>query len=157
MNNVTFGNERFGYYETLAGGAGATPRAPGADAVHTHMTNTRITDVEILERRFPVAVERFTIRRGSGGAGKHRGGEGLVRVYRFFEPLDVSILSERRVFAPFGLAGGGAGARGRNLLIRRGRVYNLGSKVQLRVEAGDRISVETPGGGGYGRAGKDER
>lgn len=153
MNNVTFGNENFGYYETLAGGAGATPRAPGADAVHTHMTNTRITDVEILERRFPVAVESFAIRRGSGGSGKHAGGNGLVRVYRFFEPLDFSILSERRVFAPFGLAGGGDGARGRNLLIRHGRVYNLGSKVQLKVEKEDRIRIETPGGGGYGDGG----
>ncbi|WP_201353766.1 hydantoinase B/oxoprolinase family protein [Hydrogenimonas urashimensis] len=150
MNNVTFGNERFGYYETIAGGAGATPNAPGADAVHTHMTNTRITDIEILERRFPVAVERFAVRRGSGGAGRHRGGDGVVRIYRFFEPMAFSILSERRVFAPFGLAGGEAGARGRNILIRANRVYDLGAKVQLQVEKGDRIRIETPGGGGYG-------
>ncbi|WP_300366229.1 hydantoinase B/oxoprolinase family protein, partial [Hydrogenimonas sp.] len=150
MNNVTFGNERFGYYETLAGGAGATPRAPGADAVHTHMTNTRITDVEILERRFPVAIETFAVRRGSGGAGEHPGGDGIVRIYRFFEDLDFSILSERRVFAPFGLAGGAPGARGRNVLIRDGRMYDLGGKVQLQVKKGDTIRIETPGGGGYG-------
>jgi len=156
MNNVTFGNERFGYYETLAGGAGATPRAPGADAVHTHMTNTRITDVEILERRFPVAIETFAVRRGSGGAGEHPGGDGIVRIYRFFEDLDFSILSERRVFAPFGLAGGAPGARGRNVLIRDGRMYDLGGKVQLQVKKGDTIRIETPGGGGYGRQQKDD-
>jgi 5-oxoprolinase (ATP-hydrolysing) len=150
MNNVIFGDATFGYYETVGGGAGATPRGPGADAVHTHMTNTRITDAEIFERRFPVAIERFAVRRGSGGAGRFRGGDGIVRVYRFFAPLDFAILSERRVFAPFGLDGGGAGARGRNLLVREGKVFVLGSRAQLKVDEGDLIVVETPGGGGVG-------
>ena len=150
MNNVTFGNERFGYYETIGGGAGATPKRSGASGVHTHMTNTRITDVEILERRYPVMIETFALRTGSGGLGRNRGGDGMVRRYRFFEDLDFAILSERRVFAPFGLAGGGEGQKGRNILIRDEKIYDLGAKVQLRVKKGDRIEIRTPGGGGYG-------
>ncbi|WP_456451122.1 hydantoinase B/oxoprolinase family protein [Hydrogenimonas sp.] len=151
MNNVIFGDETFGYYETIGGGAGATRHADGADAVHTHMTNTRITDAEIFERRFPVAIETFAVREGTGGAGRHRGGDGIVRVYRFFKPLAFAIVSERRVFAPFGLENGGPGARGRNLLVRAGKPFVLGSRVQLTVQKGDRVRIETPGGGGYGK------
>src|SRR5262249_42164899 len=114
MNNLTFGNARFGYYETIGGGAGAGPGFDGASGVHTHMTNTRITDPEVLESRFPVRVIEFSLRAGSGGAGKWRGGDGLVRELEFLEPMHVSILSERRTRAPFGLAGGGPGATGHN-------------------------------------------
>ncbi len=154
MNNISFGNEKFGYYETVAGGAGATAFAKGADGIHTHMTNTRITDVEVLERRYPVCIERFELRKDSGGAGRKRGGEGIVRIYRMLEPLTFSILSERRVFAPFGLKGGEAGKKGENILLRNGRMYSLGSKIQIETEAEDRIIIKTPGGGGYGARGK---
>ena len=151
MNNLTFGAETFGYYETIGGGAGAGPTWHGQSGVHTHMTNTRITDPEVLEQRFPVLLREFSIRRGSGGAGQYRGGDGLVREIEFLEPLQVSILSERRVFAPYGLAGGEPGARGRNTIIRRdGRHISLGAKNEIRTSAGDRIRIETPGGGGFG-------
>jgi 5-oxoprolinase (ATP-hydrolysing) len=148
MNNLTFGDERFGYYETIAGGAGATPRAPGASGVHTHMTNTRITDPEVLESRFPVRLIRLALRPGSGGAGRHRGGDGVVRELEVRAPLEVSILSERRTRAPFGLAGGKPGARGRNLHNER----ELGGRARFRAVPGDRIRIETPGGGGHGPA-----
>ncbi|WP_353663200.1 hydantoinase B/oxoprolinase family protein [Hydrogenimonas sp. SS33] len=150
MNNVTFGNDAFGYYETIAGGAGATAQADGCDGVHTHMTNTRITDVEILERRYPVVVESFALRHGSGGMGAHAGGDSLIRHYRFLEPMAFAILSERRVFAPFGMAGGEPGEKGRNLLIREGVIRDLGAKARLQVFPGDVVRIETPGGGGYG-------
>jgi len=146
MNNLTFGDDRFGYYETIAGGAGATPRAPGASAVHTHMTNTRTTDPEVLESRFAVRLIEMSVRRGSGGAGRHRGGDGVVREIEARAPLQFSILSERRVLAPFGLAGGEPGARGRNL--HNGR--ELGGRARFRAAPGDRIRIESPGGGGYG-------
>jgi 5-oxoprolinase (ATP-hydrolysing) len=146
MNNLTFGTERFGYYETIAGGAGATPRRAGASGVHTHMTNTRITDPEVLEARFPVRVVQFGIRRGSGGAGKRRGGDGVIRELEMLEPMRVSILSERRVLAPFGLEGGASGQRGRNFCGDR----DVGGKAVFDVEAGERVRIETPGGGGHG-------
>ncbi|HKE18428.1 MAG TPA: hydantoinase B/oxoprolinase family protein [Kofleriaceae bacterium] len=146
MNNLTFGDERFGYYETIAGGAGATARAPGASGVHTHMTNTRITDPEVLEARFPVRLVELSLRRGSGGDGHHRGGDGVVREIELCAPLEVSILSERRARAPFGLQGGGPGARGRNL--HNGR--EVAGHARFRAAAGDRIRIETPGGGGHG-------
>ncbi|MGB5684506.1 MAG: hydantoinase B/oxoprolinase family protein, partial [Candidatus Electrothrix sp.] len=151
MNNLTFGNENFGYYETIGGGAGAGPSWPGQAGVHTHMTNTRITDPEILERRYPVLVREFSLRRGSGGKGKFRGGDGLVRELEFLKPLEVSILSERRVFAPYGLKGGEDGKRGENIFIRNnGRRLNLGGKNAIQTEAGDRLRICTPGGGGWG-------
>ncbi|MBM3270757.1 MAG: hydantoinase B/oxoprolinase family protein, partial [Candidatus Sericytochromatia bacterium] len=153
MNNLTFGNADFGYYETICGGAGATPDADGADAVHSHMTNTRLTDPEVLERRYPVRLWRFAIRRGSGGAGRHRGGDGAVREVEFLAPVDVAILSERRgPYPPYGLEGGLPGSLGRNLLVRRGAAApeDLGGKAALSAAAGDRLIVETPGGGGYG-------
>ena len=152
MNNFTFGNDRFGYYETIAGGAGAGPTWHGQSGVHTHMTNTRITDPEILERRYPILLREFSIREGSGGKGKHRGGDGLVREVEFLAPLNMAILSERRVFAPYGLAGGQPGRRGRNLFIRRdGHRLNLGAKNEILARPGDRFRILTPGGGGFGK------
>ena len=136
MNNITFGNQNFGYYETLGGGAGAGPGWHGQSGVHTHMTNTRITDPEILERRYPVLLREFSLRSDSGGVGQFRGGNGLVREIEFLAPLNVAILSERRVFAPYGLKGGGTGARGKNTLIRAdGRKVNLGGKNEVKAEA----------------------
>jgi 5-oxoprolinase (ATP-hydrolysing) len=146
MNNVSFGQASFGYYETIAGGAGAGPTFSGASAVHTHMTNTRITDPEVIEQRFPVRVVEFSVRRGSGGAGLHRGGDGICREYEFLEPLTVSLLCERRCSQPFGLEGGLPGARGRNLLNGQ-EVPGHGT---FQVVPGDRLRIETPGGGGYG-------
>ena len=152
MNNLTFGNGRFGYYETICGGAGATPQTHGASAVHTHMTNTRLTDPEVLERRFPVRLWEFSIRPDSGGAGQHRGGDGIIRRLEFLEPLRVSIISERRERGPFGLDGGTAGQPGRNLLCRAGSntEEDLGGKVQFDAQPGDQLTIQTPGGGGWG-------
>jgi 5-oxoprolinase (ATP-hydrolysing) len=154
MNNLLFGDKTFGYYETICGGSGATADANGADAVHTHMTNTRLTDPEVLERRYPVRLVEFAIRRGSGGAGKHRGGDGVVRRIEFLRPLDLSILSQRRgPYAPYGVLGGEAGALGRNTLIRRdGTREELPALASLKVDAGDVLIIETPGGGGWGNA-----
>jgi 5-oxoprolinase (ATP-hydrolysing) len=149
MNNLTLGNDTLAYYETICGGAGATPRAPGASAVHTHMTNTRITDPEVLESRFPIRLRRFAIRRGSGGAGARRGGDGAVRELELLAPLRVSIVSQRRTTSPFGLAGGADGAPGRNLLDGR----ELGGAATVDAPAGAILRIETPGGGGYGDAG----
>ncbi|MDV3239790.1 MAG: hydantoinase B/oxoprolinase family protein [Gammaproteobacteria bacterium] len=152
MNNLTFGNAAYQYYETLCGGAGAGPDFDGADAVHTHMTNSRLTDPEVLEFRFPVLVETFAIRRGSGGAGRHRGGDGLVRRLRFREPMRAAILSGRRTVAPFGLDGGGDGVVGRNRVERAdGTVAELHACDEIDVAAGDALVIETPGGGAYGR------
>lgn len=152
MNNLTFGDDTMGYYETIAGGAGAGPTWHGCSGVHTHMTNTRITDVEILERRYPVIVRQFAIRKGSGGEGKYRGGDGVIRDLEFTKPLVVSILSERRAFQPYGLRGGKPGARGMNLLQSKSmnRLVTLGGKATVNVSSGDRLIIETPGGGGFG-------
>jgi 5-oxoprolinase (ATP-hydrolysing) len=146
MNNLTFGNENFGYYETIAGGVGGTPNGPGASGVHTHMTNTRITDAEILEARFPLRLRQFGIRRGSGGKGKHPGGDGVIREYEALAPIRVSILSERRTRRPFGLAGGQPGASGRNLHNET----EVGGKASFDVQPGESFRIETPGGGGWG-------
>jgi 5-oxoprolinase (ATP-hydrolysing) len=155
MNNVAFGNARFGYYETIGGGAGAGPGFDGASGVHVHMTNTRITDAEVLETRFPVQLRAFARRRGSGGAGRFRGGDGLVRAYRFLEPVTVSLLAERRTTAPFGLAGGAPGAPGRQHVLRRGPSGEMvreavAGHATLALAPGDELWIETPGGGGYG-------
>ena len=151
MNNLAFGNERFGYYETIGGGAGAGPGFGGASGVHTHMTNTRITDPEILEARAPVIVRRFALRRGSGGAGRFCGGDGLLRELEFTEAVEASLLSERRAVAPWGLAGGGPGAVGRNTLLRAdGSATALAARARIALAPGDRLRIETPGGGGYG-------
>jgi 5-oxoprolinase (ATP-hydrolysing) len=126
-----FRQHRFGYYETIGGGAGAGPTWHGQTGVHTHMTNTRITDPEILERRYPLLLREFSIRGGSGGEGRHRGGDGLVREVEFLEPLNMAILSERRVFAPYGLEGGGRANGGKNIFIHRdGRQLNWGPKTK---------------------------
>ncbi|HEY8518490.1 MAG TPA: hydantoinase B/oxoprolinase family protein [Gammaproteobacteria bacterium] len=151
MNNLTFGTARHQYYETICGGAGAGPDFDGASAVHTHMTNSRLTDPEVIEWRHPVRIRRFAIRRGSGGAGRRRGGDGVVREIEFLEPMHVAILSNRRRIAPPGLAGGGDGAPGRNTLIRAsGATEPLPATAETDVAPGDRIVIETPGGGGYG-------
>ncbi len=156
MNNVLFGDRSFGYYETVCGGAGATARAPGASAVHTHMTNTAITDTELLEHRYPVRLRSFSVRRGSGGAGAQPGGDGVVREREFLAPLDLSVVSQHRVEVPYGLAGGRPGAPGSQEFIRSsGARITLGSVDGCRVGPGDRLVLSTPGGGGFG-APKDE-
>jgi 5-oxoprolinase (ATP-hydrolysing) len=153
MNNVVFGDDSFGYYETICGGSGATADGPGASAVQVHMTNTRLTDPEILERRYPVRVREFSIRRGSGGEGAHRGGDGVVRRLEFLRPLMLSLLTQRRgPHPPYGMAGGEAGTLGINRLIRADGIESqLGNIAQLSVAKGDTLIIETPGGGGFGR------
>ncbi|PYI08427.1 hypothetical protein BO78DRAFT_441950 [Aspergillus sclerotiicarbonarius CBS 121057] len=155
MNNLSFGNDEFGYYETIAGGSGAGPTWAGTNGVHTNMTNTRITDPESLERRYPVLLRRFCFRGGSGGCGRYRGGDGVIRDVEFRIPMMASILSERRSFRPYGMAGGGDGESGLNLWIKgdSGARVSIGGKNSVAVAAGDRLVIETPGGGGYGRLG----
>ena len=151
MNNFTFGNDRLQYYETIAGGAGAGPSHDGASAVQTHMTNSRLTDPEILETRFPVLLERFAIRQGSGGKGAHDGGDGVERRIRFREPMRANILSNRRRVPPAGLAGGRPAKPGVNTVVRAdGSVERLGATASADMAAGDVFVIETPGGGGYG-------
>jgi 5-oxoprolinase (ATP-hydrolysing) len=152
MNNFTFGNARYQYYETISGGSGAGEGFDGTDVVQTNMTNSRLTDPEILEFRFPVRLESYEIRHGSGGAGRWHGGNGGVRKVRFLEPMTAAILSNNRVHAPFGMAGGGEAQRGRNSVVRSdGTVENLGHIGKVDMEAGDVFVIETPGGGGFGR------
>ncbi|RPA79651.1 5-oxoprolinase [Ascobolus immersus RN42] len=171
-NNLTFGyggNQEgkghvkgFGYYETIAGGSGAGPSWEGSSGVHTHMTNTRITDAEVFERRYPVILREFSIREGSGGDGMHKGGDGVIRDIEFRIPVQVSILSERRVYRPYGMAGGNAAKCGMNLWKRKvvshdgkvdERTINLGGKNTASMQPGERIIIQTPGGGGYGKPG----
>ncbi|GAA5929373.1 hypothetical protein JCM1841_004206 [Sporobolomyces salmonicolor] len=185
-NNLTFGNggknekgehvAGFGYYETIAGGSGAGPTWEGTSGVHTHMTNTRITDPEIMERRYPVILHQFSLREGSGGKGQHNGGDGVTREIEFLEPIQCSILSERRVYQPYGLHGGESGECGRNLWVKlpreedgdvragsankdakQPRVINLGGKATVKMGKGDRIIIETPGGGGWGKLGEEKQ
>jgi len=155
MNNFTFGNAQYQYYETISGGSGAGPDFDGASVVQTHMTNSRLTDPEVLEWRFPVRLESYAIRRGSGGAGRHRGGDGAVRRVRFLEPMTAVMLANHRRIAPFGVAGGLPGAVGRNWVERategEGAVREeYGATFAVAMEAGDLFVVETPGGGGFG-------
>lgn len=152
MNNVIFGNDHFGYYETICGGAGAGEEFAGADAVHTHMTNTRITDPEILEHRYPVRLDRFAVRPGSGGSGKYAGGNGVVRELTFLQPVSLSVLTQHRKEVPYGLAGGKPGKAGSQYVIRgvSGEIVNLEAVDCLNVSAGDRLVIKTPGGGGFG-------
>lgn len=150
MNNVSLGDGRFGYYETVGGGSGAGDGFDGPHAQHSHMTNSHITDVEILEARVPVRVRRFAIRRGSGGRGRWRGGDGLIRELEALAPLEVSVLSQRRERAPFGLEGGEDGAPGRNVLIDARGEHALGGRARVELAIGDVLRIETPGGGGYG-------
>ncbi|WP_287407970.1 hydantoinase B/oxoprolinase family protein [Sphingopyxis sp.] len=157
MNNFTFGNEAHQYYETIAGGSGAGPGFNGTSVIQTHMTNSRMTDPEVMEMRFPVIVEEFSIRQGSGGAGQWRGGDGATRRIRFREPMAANILANRRAVAPRGLAGGSNAAPGRNWVERGdGTVEMLGATGSADLAAGDAFVIETPGGGGFGRAGEDE-
>jgi N-methylhydantoinase B len=155
MNNLSFGGSHagkpFAYYETIAGGMGASRRAAGLSATQTHMTNTLNTPVEAFEHQFPVRVEKYRVRRGSGGAGTNRGGDGIVRELRFLAPAEVTILSDRRQRGPWGLAGGKPGKPGRNMLIRRGRKIILPAKTRMDLREGDLLRIETPGGGGWGR------
>ena len=151
MNNFTFGNDRYQYYETIAGGSGAGPGHDGTSAVQTHMTNSRLTDPEILETRFPVRLERFAIRRGSGGEGAHRGGDGVIRSVMFLETMRANILANRRRVAPRGILGGADGALGRNFVERAdGTIEMLTATASAQMEPGDRFVIETPGGGGFG-------
>ncbi|HXZ67758.1 MAG TPA: hydantoinase B/oxoprolinase family protein, partial [Alphaproteobacteria bacterium] len=151
MNNFTFGDDEHQYYETICGGAGAGPDFDGASAVQTHMTNSRLTDPEVIEWRFPVLIEEFSVRRDSGGQGAHVGGDGVTRRIKFLKPMTAGILSNRRDIAPFGLAGGGEGARGRNAIIRAdGTREELGATAEANMNAGDIFLIETPGGGGFG-------
>jgi len=157
MNNLTFGGthpatgKSFAYYETIGGGMGASPERDGLSGVHTHMTNTRNTPVEALEHYLPVRIRRYSLRRGSGGKGRFKGGDGIKREFEFLARARVNILSERRRFAPYGMAGGEPGKRGKNTLVRKGRKVDLGGKASFQVKPGERIIVETPGGGGYGK------
>jgi len=151
MNNLTFGNDRLQYYETIAGGAGAGPGFDGCDAVQTHMTNSRLTDPEILEARFPVLLREFSVRRGSGGNGRYRGGNGTVRRLLFRAPLSGALLANHRRIAPFGLEGGHDAQPGAALIRRvSGAVETLGATARFDVQAGDELTILTPGGGGYG-------
>lgn len=151
MNNFTFGNGRYQYYETICGGSGAGAEFDGTDAVHTHMTNSHLTDPEVLEWRFPVLLESFSIRSNSGGKGRHIGGNGVIRRLRFLEPMTAAILSSHRVVPPYGLQGGETGALGRNYVERsNGNVEELGSTAAVEMNEGDVFVIETPGGGGFG-------
>ena len=151
MNNLTFGNDRFQYYETVASGSGAGPDFDGTDVVQTHMTNSRLTDPEVLEWRFPVRLEGYQIRHGSGGAGRHNGGCGGRRRLRFLTSMTVTLLSSHRRIAPYGMAGGAPGALGRQWIERvDGTIEPIGGRDSVEVEAGDVFVIETPGGGGYG-------
>jgi 5-oxoprolinase (ATP-hydrolysing) len=151
MNNLTFGNANHQYYETICGGAGAGADFDGASAVQTHMTNSRLTDPEVLETRYPVLLEEFSIRHGSGGRGEHCGGDGVLRRIRFREGMNAAILSTRRETEPFGVAGGEAGLPGANMIIRAdGETVALRGRDEIAVDAGDQILIATPGGGGFG-------
>jgi 5-oxoprolinase (ATP-hydrolysing) len=151
MNNFTFGNERHQYYETICGGSGAGPDHDGTSAVQTHMTNSRLTDPEILEARLPVRLDEFAIRRGSGGAGRHRGGDGVLRRMTFLEPMRANMLANRRKIAPRGLNGGGDAFPGRNWVERvDGTQEELAATGSAEMQPGDSFVILTPGGGGFG-------
>ena len=153
MNNFNYGNDTHQYYETICGGSGAGPTYDGTSAIHTHQTNTRLTDPEILEFRYPVMLEDFHIRRGSGGKGKYTGGDGTSRTIVFHEKMDVSLLTGHRKIPPFGLDGGDHGQVGKNTCRRAdGTIENLEGCDQTVVETGDAIIIQTPTGGGYGVA-----
>lgn len=153
MNNVLFGNEKFGYYETISGGSGAGENFDGASGVHQHMTNTRITDPEILEHRYPVRLDQFSIRKNSGGKGKHKGGNGVIRAFTFLESIELSVLSQHRKYAPYGLRGGEAGQKGKQFVIRsNGEKITLEGMSHCFLNPNDQFIIETPGGGGFGKA-----
>lgn len=157
MNNVTFGGndprtgKAFAYYETIGGGMGASAEYRGLSGIHTHMTNSLNTPLEAMEIYLPLRIRRYGLRRRSGGKGGNKGGDGIIREYQFLTPTQISIISERRSFSPYGLNGGENGKKGRNLLISKGKKQKLGSKVNIQAQSGDILRIETPGGGGYGR------
>lgn len=157
MNNVTFGGwdrargRAFAYYETIAGGMGASAESDGLSATHTHMTNSWNTPVEAFEHLYPLRIRSYRIRSGSGGRGKHRGGDGIVREYEFLNPADVTILSDRRERGPYGLAGGSSGRPGKNSLLRGNRTISIRGKARFEVKTGDVLRIKSPGGGGYGK------
>ena len=157
MNNVAFGGydpfrkRTFAYYETIGGGMGGSFYSPGLSGVHTHMTNSLNTPLEALENYLPLKIKRYCLRRGSGGEGRNKGGEGIIREYEFFVPAQVTIISERRKFSPFGAHGGKNGKKGKNTLLSKGKKIALNSKVNIKILPGDVLRVETPGGGGYGK------
>ncbi|MCX5983564.1 MAG: hydantoinase B/oxoprolinase family protein [Nostocales cyanobacterium LacPavin_0920_SED1_MAG_38_18] len=152
MNNFTFGNEKYQYYETICGGSGAGMNFHGTDAIHTHMTNSRLTDPEVLETRYPVQLESFSLRSDSGGKGKYTGGNGVIRRLKFLEPMTANILSSHRLIPPFGLYGGESGKVGRNWIKREnGTEENLGNTGTVEMQPGDVFIIETPGGGGFGK------
>jgi N-methylhydantoinase B len=150
MNNLTLGWRGHTYYETIAGGAGGAPEGPGPSCLHTHMTNTRNTPIEALENVAPVVVRRLAVARGTGGAGRNRGGDGLEKEIEFLEPCVVNLLAERRQRAPYGLHGGGPGACGRDEVLRAGVLERIPGRASLDLLPGDRLRIRTPGGGGYG-------
>lgn len=153
MNNLTFGNDQYQYYETICSGSPAGPGFNGTDGVHTHMTNARLTDPEVLEFRFPVVLEDFHIRKGTGGKGKWHAGDGTIRTLRFRETMDCAILSSHRHVPPPGLAGGENGLTGQTLIRRKdGTIEDFGGCNQTVLQAGEAITVITPTGGGYGKA-----
>jgi N-methylhydantoinase B/oxoprolinase/acetone carboxylase alpha subunit len=155
MNNLSFGGgsakSAFAYYETIAGGMGASAHADGASAIHTHMTNSWNTPIEAFEHQFPLRIAGYRVRRGSGGSGAHRGGDGIVREFEFLVPAEVTLLSDRRESGPWGLAGGESGKPGRNTLLRSGRPGKLPAKTRFEAKPGDVLRIETPGGGGWGK------
>jgi len=163
MNNLALGGydeqrrRHFAYYETIAGGAGAGPRHDGASGLQTHMTNTLNTPIEAIESAYPMRVVRYALRRSSGGVGRHRGGDGIIREIELLQPAFVTLLTERRVLGPYGLGGGEAGAAGRNQRIRAGRTSSLPSKIGFAAKPGDRIVIRTPGAGGWGRRNRAKR
>ena len=157
MNNIAIGgydeerNRYFAYYETIAGGMGARPGADGINSTHTHMTNTMNTPIEAIEYAYPIQVKQYNIRRGSSGSGRYKGGDGIIREIQLLCDAEVTILSDRRKFAPYGIEGGEAGESGKNMLIQRnGTELELPSKVKVNLNTGDSIRIETPGGGGFG-------
>jgi N-methylhydantoinase B len=156
MNNIAIGgydpfrNKVFSYYETVGGGAGGGPSGAGTSGLHTHMTNTMNTPVEALEQSYPFRVRSYSIRRGSGGKGRHRGGDGLVREIELLADVHCTLLTERRRIPPYGLQRGRAGKKGRNLLVRNRKIIRLPGKADFNLKAGERIRLETPGGGGWG-------
>ena len=157
MNNLTIGGSTlvpvglYAYYETIGGGSGARPNANGISGIHTHMTNSLNTPIEALEYAYPFRVRQYSYRRGSGGQGKYVGGDGLVREIELLAPAQITLLSDRRIHAPYGLAGGADGKRGRNILIENGIERELPGKCNFRVNAGAVLRIETPGGGGWGQ------
>ena len=150
MNNLTIGNQNYTYYETIGGGMGANPNQDGISAIQTHMTNTLNTPIESIETSYPLQIEKYKIRSQSGGSGRFRGGDGIIRTYRLLSPAQVTILSERRKFAPYGLNGGESGKTGHNTLKRNNQNIKLEGKVSFSGDNEDIIEIKTPGGGGFG-------